>query len=252
MKRFFYFLCMTLLVQTSWAVNKNIRIGTEGAYEPFNYMDAKGQLLGFDIDIAKALCKEMKVSCQFVTQSWDGIIPGLLMKKYDAIVASMSVTDKRKQKVLFTHPYYNTPARYMVKKGSTLQPSIKELKGKTLGIQRGTTHHTYANEKLKGIVDLKLYNTQEEANLDLLAGRLDAVLADSTVLYNWVKNYAKDKVEFRGDEIKDAKYFGEGVAIALRKSDSELAERFNKALDEIQKNGTYDKIRKKYFPFEIR
>lgn len=231
---------------------KPIRIGTEGAYEPFNFIGPDGKLKGFDIDIARELCKEMKRECQFITQSWDGIIPGLILGKYDAIVASMSITEKRKKKVLFSESYYTTPAKFAVRKGDKIEISKKGLKGKTIGVQRGTVHQNYLEGEFKSEISMKMYATQEEANLDLLSGRLDAIVADSAVLYGWIQKKAQGKIEFIGPDLKDPKYFGLGAGVALRKKDSELKIQFDKAIAKVKNSGVYDQIRKKYFPFDIK
>lgn len=233
---------------------KTIRIGTEGAYPPFNFLDSNKELQGFDIDIAKALCDKMKAKCEFVAQDWDGIIPALKAKKYDAIVASMSITEERKKQVDFTDKYYFTPARFVTKKtGGFADVKPDALKGKTIGAQSSTIHANYLEDlyKPKGVT-VKLYGTQDEANADLLAGRLDGILADSTVLYEWLeKGGGGACCQFVGPDIKDTKYFGEGAGIAVRKEDKDLKAQFNKAIAEILKDGTYEKINKKYFPFSI-
>ena len=231
---------------------KQVRIGTEGAYPPFNFTDSNGELKGFDVDIAKALCEKMKVECIFVAQDWDGIIPALLAGKYDAIVASMSITEERKQKVDFTAKYYDTPARFIATKGKGVSDTSPDgLKGKTLGAQSSTTHATYLEDKYKDST-IKLYATQDEANLDLAAGRLDAILADSIVLLEWLEKTDDGKCcEFVGSDIKDAKYFGDGAGIAVRKEDNDLRDMLNKAIEEIRADGTYEKINAQYFPFSI-
>lgn len=230
---------------------KEVKIGTEGAYPPFNYKDAQGQLKGFDVEIALALCAKMKAKCTVVAQDWDGIIPGLLAKKYDAIVASMSITEERKKRVDFTEKYYQTPARFMAKKGVKFTNTPEALKGKTLGAQKATTHSTYLEDNYKGS-SIKLYDTQEQANLDLKAGRLDAVLADSVVLSEWLTKTDEGKCcAFVGAPIYNKKWFGEGAGIAVRKEDKDLKTALNKALVAIRKDGTYKKINAKYFPFDI-
>jgi ABC-type amino acid transport substrate-binding protein len=163
---------------TQGAAPSQLKIGTEGAYAPFNYFDSNNQLQGFDIEIAKALCDKMQVKCTFVAQDWDGIIPALLADKYDAIVASMSITEERKKVVDFTNKYYNTPAQFITaKEGGITDTSPAALAGKSLGAQSATTHATYLEDMYKDS-DIKLYPTQDEANLDLANGRLDAVLDD--------------------------------------------------------------------------
>ncbi len=230
---------------------KQVRIGTEGAYPPFNFLDKAGQLQGFDIDIAKALCEKMKVECTFVAQDWDGIIPSLLANKYDAIIASMSITEERKQRVAFSDKYYNTPGRFVAKRGAAFDVTPAAMKGKAIGAQRSTTHSSYLEDNYKD-ASIKLYATQDEANLDLASGRLDAVLADSTVMYEWLEKTDEGKCcAFIGNPIADPKWFGEGAGVALRKEDKDLAEMFNKAIAAIRADGTYEKINKKYFPFSI-
>jgi arginine/ornithine transport system substrate-binding protein len=231
---------------------KTIRIATEGAYAPFNFVDKDGKLQGFDVDIARALCEKMKAECSVVAQDWDGIIPGLLAKKYDAIIASMSITDERKKKVAFTDRYYKTPARFIAKKGSGLAISKEGLKGKSVGVQRATIHANYLQDNYGSVVSVKQYDTQENANLDLAAGRLDAILADSiALLEGFLKTPQGKDFEFVGPELTDRKWFGDGAGIALRKEDKDLAAQLNKALKEIRADGTYKKLNDKYFPFDI-
>lgn len=228
-----------------------VRVGTEGAYPPFNFKDSSGKLKGFDIDIAKALCAEMKAECTFVAQDWDGIIPALLAKKYDAIIASMSITEERKKKVDFTAKYYSTPAKFIVDKKSGIKDvTAAGLKGKIIGAQGSTIHSNYLEDKYKGST-IKLYKTQDDANADLAAGRLDAILADSAVLLEWLKKDEGKCCAFTGPGFSDPKYFGVGAGIAVRKGDDKLREAFNKAIAAIRANGTYQEINKKYFPFDV-
>jgi polar amino acid transport system substrate-binding protein len=222
-----------------------LRIGTEGAYPPFNQIDATGKVIGFDVDIAMALCEEMQADCTIVTQDWDGIIPGLLAKKYDAIVASMSITEEREQAVAFTDPYYSNKLRFVAPIGSSLDP--KDLKGKVIGAQRATVSAIYLEDNYKDIVDIKLYDTQENAYLDLESGRVDGILADMLVTYGWLEKGAKERFDFVGDPLN----IDDRIGIAVRKQDTELVERLNKAIAAIRADGTYEKINAKYFPFDI-
>jgi arginine/ornithine transport system substrate-binding protein len=231
---------------------KILRIGTEGAYPPFNLVDKNGQVQGFDIDIAKALCKEMGVEYEFKVQDWDGLIPGLLAKKFDAIIASMSITDERKQKVDFTNKYYLTPARFVAKKGAGITVSKEGLKGKTVGVQRATIHENFVRDMFGNAVKVKAYATQDEANMDLVAGRVDLVIADATMLLGgFINTEAGKGFEFVGPSYVDKKWFGEGVGIAVRKGDNELRQKLNKAIDAIRANGVYQKINAKYFNFDV-
>ena len=243
-------LSFALLFSAS-AFAKTVRIGVEGAYPPFSQVDKDGKLSGFDIEIAEALCKNMGVECKLIKQDWDGIIPALLARKYDAIVASMSMTDERKEKVAFTNRYYQSPARFIHKNGSATEISKESLKGKSVGVQRGTVSDKFITGTFGEGVDIKRYGTQEEAYLDLNAGRLDFVFADAFVLLEYLNSDKGKDFKFIGDSYTDPKYFGEGIGIALRKKDTELTEKFNKAIAGIRADGTYDTIRKKYFDFDI-
>ncbi|SMF11750.1 amino acid ABC transporter substrate-binding protein, PAAT family [Tistlia consotensis] len=236
---------------------KKVRIGTEGAYPPFNYIDQAGKLQGFDIEIAKALCAAAKFDCEFVVQDWDGIIPGLIAKKYDAIVASMSITAKRKEVVDFTDKYYNTPAKFVKAKSLKLEipddvaAADKKLAGMRVGVQRATIHENYLRAKFPD-VEIVPYATQDEANLDLSNGRVDLVMADSVALSEgFLKTPAGKDFEFVGPDYNDPKYHGDGAGIAVRKGDDELRLALNKAIAEIRANGTYKKINDKWFDFDV-
>lgn len=231
---------------------KKIKIATEGAYPPFNEVGPDGKLKGFDIDIARALCEKLEAECEFVQQDWDGIIPALLAKKYDAIVASMSITEERKKRVAFTDKYYQTPARFVRKKGSGIEITKDGLKGKKIGVQRATIHDNYLTDNYGDSVEIVRYGTQDEANLDMLAGRVDLLLADSIALLEGFLNTEKGKdYEFVGPELRDKRWFGEGAGIAVRKEDTDLKEALNKALAAIRADGTYQAIMRRYFDFDI-
>lgn len=231
---------------------KTIRIATEGAYPPFNFVDKSGKLQGFDVDIAKALCAQMKAKCEIVAQDWDGIIPALIAKKYDAIIASMSITEKRKKKVAFSGKYYTTPAKFVRKKGSGIEITKASMKGKTVGVQRATIHADFVKAVYGDVVDIKAYATQDEAYLDFSAGRLDLLLADSVALMEGFLATDKGKgAEFVGPGYTDPKYFGDGAGIATRKGDADLAAMFTKAIAAIRADGTYKKINTKYFDFDV-
>ena len=231
---------------------KKVRIGTEGAYPPFNFVDNKGRLQGFDIDIAKALCDVMGVECTFVMQDWDGIIPGLLAKKYDCIIASMSITEERKKKVDFTEKYYMTPAKFVAKKGAGFEISKMGLKGKAVGVQRATVTENFLRDKFGDTVKVRSYATLDEAKMDLLSGRVDLIIADSVVLKGgFLDTDAGKDYAFVGPGFSEKKWFGEGIGIAIRKGEDDLREKFNKAINEIRQNGTYQKINGKYFDFDV-
>ena len=230
---------------------KKIRIGVEGAYPPFSYVTPDGKLEGFDIDLAIALCEEMGAECTMVQQDWDGIIPALLEGKYDAICASMTITEQRKEHVAFTKPYENTPAKFARPEGSDIEITKEGLEGKVVGVQRGTVHDDFITAELGDVVKVQRYSTQEEAYRDAEAGRLDLLFADSVALYwGFLKTEDGQDWEFVGRDYTDPTYFGEGAGIAIRKSDEDLVELFNKAIDAILADGTYEKIKAKYFGVE--
>ena len=231
---------------------KKIRVGVEGAYPPFSWVESDGTLKGFDIEIALALCKEIGAECTLVTQDWDGIIPALLARKYDAIIASMSITEERKKKVAFSDKYYNSPAKFARKKGSGITISKAGLKGKSVGVQRATTHDNFITGMFGDSVDIKRYATQDEAYLDAVAGRVDLLLADSIAMEDgFLKTDNGKGWEFVGPGYSEPKYFGDGAGIAIRKQNSDLVQLFNKAIKTIRSNGVYKSINDKYFAFDI-
>ena len=235
---------------------KKVRIGVEGAYPPFSYTTADGKLEGFDIDIAMALCKAMGAECTLVAQDWDGIIPALLARKYDAIIASMSITEERKKKVAFTNKYYNTPAKFVCKKGSmkdfTREQVAEATAGKKIGVQRATIHDNFITDNGGEGVEIKRYATQDEAYMDLAAGRVDMLLADSVAISDgFLKKPEGADYQFIGPDLNDPKWFGEGTGIAIRKEDKELVEKCNMAIDKIRADGTYKAIQDKYFDFNV-
>jgi polar amino acid transport system substrate-binding protein len=228
-----------------------LRIGTEGAYPPFNYIDTDGSVKGFDIDIALALCEEMKVECEIVTQDWDGIIPALLASKFDAIVASMSITEERKKSVDFTDKYYNTPPAIAAAKDSDIKGVTKEdLAGKVIGAQSSTNHAAYA-EATYTDSEIKLYSTADEYKLDLANGRLDAVNDDIVVLSDWLKTEAGACCKIIGAIKPVPEIHGPGAGIAVRKEDTALRDKLNAAIAAIRANGKYEEINKKYFDFDV-
>jgi polar amino acid transport system substrate-binding protein len=228
-----------------------LKIGTEGAYPPFNYVDTDGTIKGFDVEIGLALCEKIGAKCEVVAQDWDGIIPALLAKKYDMIIASMFITEERKKVVDFTQPYYKAAMTHVVAKDSPLTEfSDKALAGKTIGAQGGTTQAEFA-EKMYPSATLKTYPTQDEVNLDLAAGRLDLQVGDFLPMFDWVHKDAGACCKMAGEPITDPAFVGDGVGIAVRKEDAKLREALNKAIAEVVADGTYKKINDKYFKIDL-
>jgi arginine/ornithine transport system substrate-binding protein len=260
MKKFFIAIGLIILVFAVGTVQakdwKMVRIGVEGAYPPFSSTTADGNLVGFDIDIARALGKAMGVDIKLVAQDWDGIIPALMARKYDAIIASMSITEERKKKVAFTNKYYNTPARFVCKK-ETIKDFTREqvgeaTAGKKIGVQRATIHDNFISDNGGKDAAIKRYASQDEAYMDLVAGRVDMLLADSVAMSEgFLKKPEGADYQFVGPSLTEKKYFGEGAGIAIRKKDTDLVEMFNKAIVQIRSDGTYKSIQDKYFDFDV-
>jgi arginine/ornithine transport system substrate-binding protein len=228
-----------------------LRIATEGAYPPFNSIDKDGKLVGFDVDIANALCERMNTICTIEAQAWDGIIPGLLDRKYDAIIASMAITDRRKEQVSFTDKYYSTSARFVAHTNAKIEITGKGLAGKRVGVQRATVFEAYLRAKFPDAVPV-LYDTQENADDDLSAGKIDLVLADWVQLsQDFLKSDEGKDFEFTGPPQEDPAILGEGAGIAVRKDDHKLLADFNEALKAIRADGTYKRLNDKYFDFDI-
>jgi lysine-arginine-ornithine-binding protein len=224
-----------------------VRIGIEAAYPPFNGYNAANELVGFDVDIANALCAKMEVKCTLVAQDWDGIIPALLAGKYDAIVSSMSITEERQKVVDFTDKYYTNALTFVAPKDAGITDvSPGGLAGKTLGAQSSTISAAYLEEHYKDS-DIKLYPTQDDAYLDLASGRLDAVLADVGPSNLWLASSDGQCCAFAGEAVVK----NDQIGIAIRKDDPDLKAMFNKAIAEIVADGTYAEINDKYFPFSI-
>ena len=242
---------IALFAGSAMAEGEKLVIGTEGAYPPFNNLESDGTLTGFDVDIAKALCEEMKAECTFVTQDWDGIIPALIAKKFDAIIASMSITEERKQQVDFSKKYYNTPPAIAVPKDSELTEATEAaLAGKIIGAQASTTHSYYAEAHMKES-EIKLYPTADEYKLDVANGRVDAVVDDVVVLSEWLKTEDGACCKLLGTLPIDPVINGEGAGIAVRKGETELADKFTAAIAAIRESGKYQEINAKYFAFDV-
>ncbi|WP_375706034.1 transporter substrate-binding domain-containing protein [Bartonella sp. AA2SXKL] len=231
------------------ANSQTLKIASDASYPPFSYIDSNNKLQGFDIDISYALCKKMNVECTIVTQDFEGMIPGLLAKKYDAIVSSLSPTKERLQKIDFTDPYYNTALAVIVTKNSEIQEiSTQAFRGKNLGVQSNTTQAAYAEDHYASEgVNIKLYPTATEVNRDLLSHRLDIIIFDKLKALNWLENEGKDCCLLLGT-LEETNF---PIAIALRQNNNDLKNSFNKAIEEIRADGTYEKIMRKYFTFDI-
>lgn len=240
---------LTLVSATAFAQDiGKVKIAHDASYPPFGYKDSSGEIVGFDIDITLAACREAQLECEFVAQDWDGLIPGLLVKKYSAISSSMIATEERKKTVNFTDKVYQVPTRFLVRKGTSMTFDAKGLEGKSLGAQRASIQADYLEEHYSDSSAIKLYETADQMNLDLAAGRVDAILQEVLSLQEgFLKTETGAKFEFQGPDFK----FGEGIAIATRKADTELMQRLNKGIQAIRNSGEYQKISQQYFGMDI-
>jgi lysine-arginine-ornithine-binding protein len=230
---------------------ESLRIATEGAYPPFNFVDASGELQGFDVDIARALCEVMEADCEITAQAWDGIIPGLNAGRYDAIVASMSITPARLEAVNFTQPYYQAGAVLVAPVDSDIMPEPESMAGKLVGVQRASTYANLIEQRFPD-AEVRLYDTVENHNLDLTAGRIDGVIAQRIFMSNWLDSDEGEGYEMKGEAMLDPDILGLGAGIAVRKEDTELLERLDAALTQIMDDGTYDEINDRYFAVNLK
>ena len=265
------FLLMTISASYAGDWSK-IKIGTEGAYPPWNGTNAAGELEGAEIDLALDLCKRMKAECELVAQDWDGIIPALQNGKYDAIIAGMSITAERMEVINFSQGYANEPASFSVLKSSKLAAlkaggkvnmdaldgtstalldSLKKtLKGTTVGVQGATTHENFVKQVLGDSVTMKSYDTQENLELDLSIGRIDAALSDQGSMEKFMESDKGKEIAFIGPGLGGGS-FGGGVGVGLRKADTDLLEMFNKAIDAARADGTLAEHFTKWFGKDI-
>ena len=276
-KKFSLGLLITLFLTISANADK-IKIGTEGAYPPWNSKDASGNLIGFEVDLAKELCAIMKHECTIVEQDWDGMIPALVMRKFDAIMAGMSITDERMKTINFSQGYADEVASLAVMKGSSLEgmdtpeginltlggSDVKKalktltsaLAGKTVCVQTATIHQNFLESGDVGSIDIRTYKTQDEVNLDLAAGRCDAALAAAVAFTDYADKSGKPVVlvgpTFSGGA------FGNGVGVGIRKGgtdaigkkDAKLLKDFNRAINTARKKGIISELAVKWFGFD--
>ena len=250
---------------------KSIKIATEGAYAPYNFKDAGGNLVGFEIDLAADLCKRMGIECTLVEQAWDGIIPSLVAGKYDAIMAGMSIKAKREKVISFSRYYCATPILFTVLKTSplagfktnlkemtfddvnadekaTVEEMLKAFKGKTVGVQVSTTHEDFMNKMMPNI-EIKSYDKMDNMILDLIAGRIDIGLTSLSFLTPLMKKPAGKKLQLIGPQMTKGP-FGRGVAVGIRKEDGKLGDMFTKAINEAIADGTISKMAVQWFGFD--
>lgn len=228
-----------------------LRIGTEAAYKPFAWVLPSGELTGFDIDIANAMCAEMGVECEIINQAYDGLIPALQANKIDAIIASMFITPEREEAIAFAGPYYSVPAIFVAPKGEEVDVSPEGLRRMTVGVQRGSTMANYVEQKLPG-ARMQLYDTIDAASLDLSSGRIDVMFADSGPVLDFLATDEGSEFEQVGEPVYDPEILGVGAGIGLRKEEAELKEQFDAALAAVIESGEYKTINDEYLSVDIQ
>ena len=230
-----------------------LTVGISTGYPPFDILNPDGSVGGFDVEIAKAICEDQKKTCKFIQIEFDGIIPGLLTKKYDTIIASMGITPERQKKVAFTDKYYYSPSALIGAKTANFKADTQSTAGKSIGVERGSAHECYVKKHFPKAI-LRQYPASDEAYLDLVAGRIDAVVVDTIPGGEWIKGDATRTAKFApiDPDLRDNACFGSGeVGIAVRKSDNKLREQLNASIKAIRKSGAYQKISNSYFGYDI-
>lgn len=229
-----------------------IRIAIEGAYPPFNFIDQNNDLQGFEVDLLKELCNVMQADCVLVQHPWDGILKGLVTREYDAIMSSLEITERRQKRIAFSDPYYRIPAVFVGPKEvapGAVSPSA--MAGKKIGTVDRSEHEAYLEEFYKDS-EIAFFAKQDEANLDLLVGRLDAVFGDKLLLSKFLESREGSCCHILGDAPADPAYRRAVYGIGMRKDDETLRTRFNRAIAQVKADGTYDRISAKYFSFDIK
>ncbi|HZZ11925.1 MAG TPA: ABC transporter substrate-binding protein [Paraburkholderia sp.] len=257
MKKLLAALTVALLATVSIGAHakdwSTIRFGVDASYPPFESKGSDGKLVGFDIDLGNEICARLKAKCVWVENDFDGMIPALKAKKFDGVLSSMSMTPQRAEQIAFSSKLFNTPTRLVTKKGSGVMPTAESLKGKTVGVEQGTIQETYAKTywEPKGTKVIP-YQNQDQVYADLLSGRLDASLQDAVEAeLGFLKTPRGAGYEFAGKELVDEKILGNGAGIGMRKEDTDLKAKVDTAIASIIKDGTYKKIEKKYFDFDV-
>ncbi|HGJ5890878.1 MAG TPA: arginine ABC transporter substrate-binding protein [Arsenophonus apicola] len=225
------------------AAKETIRFATEATYATFESIDANNNIVGFDIELAKAICQKLNANCTFTHQSFDSLIPSLKMRRFDALIAGIDITPERQKQVDFTDTYYNNSATFIAVKNKINKISL--LKGKKIGVQNGTTHQKYIMQQHKEMQAVP-YDNYQTAILDLKNGRIDAVFGDTAVTTEWLKTKGNEDLAAVGEKVTDANYFGVGLGIAVRKGNKVLLDKLNKALAQVKQDGSYDVIYQKW------
>ncbi|AYZ63133.1 ABC transporter substrate-binding protein [Burkholderia multivorans] len=230
-----------------------VRFGVDASYPPFESKGPDGKVVGFDVDLGNEICARMKAKCVWIENDFDGMIPALKARKFDGVLSSMSMTPAREEQIAFSAKLFNTPTRLVAKKGSSLLPDVKSVKGHRIGVEQGTIQETYAKTYWAPAgATVVPYQNQDQVYADLIAGRLDGALQDAVQAdIGFLKTPRGKDFQFVGTDLDDPKTLGNGAGIGLRKEDGDLKAKIDKAIGDMRKDGTYDKIAKKYFDFDV-
>lgn len=230
-----------------------VRFGVDASYPPFESKGPDGKVVGFDVDLGNEICARLKAKCVWIENDFDGMIPALKARKFDGVLSSMSMTPARQEQIAFSEKLFNTPTRLVAKKGSNLMPDAKSVKGKRIGVEQGTIQETYAKVHWAPAgASVVPYQNQDQVYADLIAGRLDGALQDAVQAdIGFLKTARGKDFQFAGGDIDDPKTLGNGAGIGLRKEDADLKAKIDKAITDMRKDCTYDKIAKKYFDFDV-
>lgn len=245
--------CAALFALCGTAAAQTLNVGVAAEpYPPMYYPDPTGQMQGFEVDLAKAICEAAKLQCEIKAVSWDGLIPSLNGKQIDLIISSMSITDERRKQIDFSDKYYDVPPLIVADKSTKLSNDPASFKGKTIGVQVSTIHAAYAQKHFAAAgANVKSYQNQDEANNDLIAGRIDATMGDTDAMETFLEKEGKACCEARGNPTPDQSVLGYGVGVGLRKGEDELREKLNAAIKSLRESGEYQKIAGKYFSYDV-
>ncbi|KVT50801.1 ABC transporter substrate-binding protein [Burkholderia ubonensis] len=230
-----------------------VRFGVDASYPPFESKGPDGKVVGFDVDLGNEICRRLSAKCVWIENDFDGMIPALKARKFDGVLSSMSMTPAREEQIAFSAKLFNTPTRLVAKKGSSLLPDVKSVKGHRIGVEQGTIQETYAKTYWAPAgATVVPYQNQDQVYADLIAGRLDGALQDAVQAdIGFLKTPRGKDFQFVGTDLDDPKTLGNGAGIGLRKEDGDLKAKIDKAIGDMRKDGTYDKIAKKYFDFDV-
>jgi polar amino acid transport system substrate-binding protein len=235
-----------------WSWLPRLRVLTEADYPPFNYYDEEARLTGFNVDLARAICRELSVDCDINTAEWSTLVPSLKNNEADAVIASMAVTGKALGDVDFTSRYYTTPARFVGKAGGGFKEiSVETLRGERIAVVRGSSHEAFVRDFF-GVAKIVPYDTAEQARVALKNGDADLLFGDGITLMFWIQGTASNRCcEFKGEGYTEPRYFGDGVGIAIRKGNGRLREVLDYALARVKASGRYEELMLRYFPLPL-